>query len=251
MYNLNDIKLKEQLKKTRESRNISATQLGQLISKSKSTISKYESGKVIPDIITLIEICNVLDIDLNELIPQFEGVSVSVNHKKSTLFNTSKLYFYYYTQNHPVVSIAELINIKKLDATKVRFYNGVKSTSKYADKSSYYYEGKLTHDKTIGYINLENTNSQGTQYEKIQISFIIPWNYEFDKTFFFIMGLTPHSIPVIKKGIMSVNEIQNIHEYDHYLKISRDDLNKIKYNNAWILNDSNYDDLFFNDKTEF
>ena len=65
------------------------------------------------------------------------------------------------------------------------------------------------------------------------------------------MALTPHSISVIKKGIMSVNEISNIHEYDHYLKISKDDLNKIKYDNAWILNDSNYDDLFFNDKTEF
>ena len=50
---------------------------------------------------------------------------------------------------------------------------------------------------------------------------------------------------------MSVNEISNIHEYDHYLKISKDDLNKIKYDNAWILNNSNYDDLFFNDKTEF
>jgi len=60
------------------------------------------------------------------------------------------------------------------------------------------------------------------------------------------MALTPHSISVIKKGIMSVNEILNIHEYDHYLKISKDDLNKIKYDNAWILNDSNYDDLFFN-----
>lgn len=113
-------------------------------------------------------------------------------------------------------------------------------------KSSYYYEGKLTYDKTIGYINLENTNSQGTQYEKIQISFSIPWNNEIDKTFFFIMALTPHSIPVIKKGIISVSEISNIHEYDHYLKISKDDLNKIKYDNAWILNDSNYDDLFFN-----
>ena len=66
-----------------------------------------------------------------------------------------------------------------------------------------------------------------------------------------MMALTPYSIAVIKKGIMSVDEISNIHEYGHYLKISKDDLNKIKYDNAWILNDSNYDDLFFYDKTEF
>lgn len=249
MYNLEDIKLNEQIKKYRKRKNISATQLGKLISKSKSTISKYESGNVTPDAITLIEICNALDIDFDELIPQYEDNKIE--HNQTDLFNTSKLYFYYYTQNHLVLSIAELINIKNSDTTKIRFYNGVTSTNKYSDKSSYYYEGKLTCDKTIGYINLENINSQVTQYEKIQISFIIPWNKKFDKTFFFIMALTPHSIPIIKKGIMSVNEIPNIHEYDHCLKISKDDINKIKYNNAWILNDSNYDDFFFNDKTEF
>lgn len=249
MYNLDDIKLNEQIKKYRESRNISVTKLGKLISKSKSTISKYESGKVTPDVITLLEICNALNIDLNELIPQCERDNI--NHNQNNLFNTSKLYFYYYTQNHLVVSIAELINTENFDTTKIRFYNGVKSTSKYADKSSYYYEGKLTHDKTIGYINLENTNPQGTQYEKIQISFSIPWNTNIDKTFFFIIALTPHSIPVVKRGILSVKEMSDIHEYDHYLKISKDDLKKIKYDNAWILNDSNYDDLFFHDKTEF
>ena len=157
MYNLEDIKLNEQIRKYRKSRNISATQLGQLISKSKSTISKYESGKLIPDIITLIEICNILDIDLDELIPQCERNNI--NYKQNNLFNSPKLYFYYYTQNHLVVSIAELINSKKSDTTKVRFYNGVKSTSKYGNKSSYYYEGKLAYDKTIGYINFENTIS--------------------------------------------------------------------------------------------
>ena len=79
---------------------------------------------------------------------------------------------------------------------------------------------------------------------------MIPWNNKRNKTFFFILALTPHSIPVVKEGIMSISEVHNIHDYDNYLKISRDDLNKIKYNNAWILNDSNYDDLFFNKEEE-
>ena len=181
----------------------------------------------------------------------FQSIRNDINPIQNNLFRTSKLYFYYYTQNHLVTSIAELIDNKTENITKVRFYNGVKNIKKYADKSSYYYEGKLTYDKTVAYINLENINSQGTQYEKIQISFTIPWNDRVNKTFFFILALTPHSIPVIKKGIMSVSELSNIHDYDHYLKISKDDLNKIKYNNAWILNDSNYDDLFFNEETEF
>lgn len=243
MYDLDNINLSEQIKKYRESRNVSVTDLGKLISKSKSTISKYENGSVIPDILTILEICNALNIELNELIPICEKDNILPN--SANIYNISKLYFYYYTQNHLVTSIAELINNKDSNVTKVRFYNGIKNINKYADKSSYYYEGELTYDKTVGYINLKNINSQGTQYEKIQISFVIPWNNTRNKTFFFIFALTPHSMPVVKKGIMSINAINNIHDYDNYLKISKDELNKIKFNNAWILNDSNYDELFF------
>lgn len=249
MYNLKDINLNEQIKKYRESRNISITQLGKLISKSKSTVSKYESGKVIPDIFTLLEICNALNIDLNELFSQ-SAINNLMLSNRNTLFDTSNLYFYYYTQNHLVTSIAELIGSKDLNTTKIRYYNGIKNLNKYANSTSYYYEGELIHDQTIGYINLKNVNSQGTQYEKVQISFIIPWNNIVDKTFFFILGLTPNSIPVVKKGIMSTHKISNIEKYNNYLKISKNELNKIKYNNAWILKDSNYDDLFFNEEPE-
>lgn len=249
MYNFDIIKLNEKIKMYRESRNISVTYLGKLISKSKSTISKYESGAIVPDIITLLDICNALNIQISELLP------ISINETRvfnyDNIFNTSKIYFYYYTENHLVTSIAEIINNNNLNTPKVRFYNGVKNTNKYADKSSYYYEGELTYDRTIGYFSLKNINSQKIQYENVQISFTIPWNGKIDKTFFFIFALTPHSIPVVKKGILSIKEISNIHDYDKYLKISKDELNKIKYNNAWILNDSNYDDLFFNSRKEF
>jgi len=49
---------------------------------------------------------------------------------------------------------------------------------------------------------------------------------------------------------MSTHKISNIEKYNNYLKISKNELNKIKYNNAWILKDSNYDDLFFNEEPE-
>lgn len=249
MYNFNIVKLNERIKMYRESRNISLTYLGKLISKSKSTISKYESGTIIPDIMTLLDICNALNIQISELLPEATNEPTAFNY--FNIFDTSKVYFYYYTENHLVTSIAELIDNNASDTVKVRFYNGVKNTITYADKSSYYYEGELTYDKTIGYFNLKNTNSKEIQFENIQISFTIPWNGSIDKTFFFILALTPHSVPIVKKGILSTTEIQNIHDYDKYLRISKDDLNKIKYNNAWILNDSNYDDLFFHSKKEF
>lgn len=243
MYDLSNIMLGKLMKNYRESRNISVTQLAKMVSKSKSTISKYESGVITPDIVTLIEICNALNINLNDLLPQ--TINSNKNTTLNNLFKSSKLYFYYYTQDHLVTSVAELSMDSDVKNISVRFFNGIKDIKKYADKSSYYYEGSLIYDNTVGYINLENINAQGTQYEKIQISFIIPWNKNIDKTFFFIIALTPHSIPVVKKGIMSTTELPNALEYNNYLKISKEDIRKIKYHNAWILNDSNYDDLFF------
>ena len=130
MYNLEEIKLNEKIKKYRESRNISITKLGELICKSKSTVSKYENGDVLPDIVTILELCNVLNIELDELFPtqKQDNSTFSFNN----LFKESKIFFYYYTENHLVTSIAELVNNKNSNITKVKFYNGVKNTLKYA-----------------------------------------------------------------------------------------------------------------------
>lgn len=42
MYNLNSLNLGNNLKQIRETRNITITKLGELICKSKSTVSKHE-----------------------------------------------------------------------------------------------------------------------------------------------------------------------------------------------------------------
>lgn len=103
----------------------------------------------------------------------------------------------------------------------------------------------MTIDNNIGYINLENKYNQGTQFEKIQISFSIPWSTNNDKTLFFILALSPLSIPVVKKGIVSMSEIKEIKKYNDFIQISKKELQRIKENNSWILNESNYNDFFY------
>lgn len=240
MYNLNSLNLGNNLKQIRETRNITITKLGELICKSKSTVSKYESGDIIPDLYTLLEICNALNININQLCPELNQLN---NNNFPNISKASKLFFYYYTENKLVTSIAELYNYN--DKIKVKFYNGLKDIKKYADSSSYYYEGEMTIDNNIGYINLENKYNQGTQFEKIQISFSIPWSTNNDKTLFFILALTPLSIPVVKKGIVSMSEIKEINKYNDFIQISKKELQRIKENNSWILNESNYNDFFY------
>lgn len=240
MYNLDINKFGLNLKLYRISRNLTLESLGEKIHKTKATISKYEKGEIIPDILTILEICNALNISLSQLIPQNNNTQnlISINP-----FKTNVIYMYYYTEDRLITSVLEIIEDN--DELKVKYFNGIKNLKKYADDSSYKYEGILQCDKTVGYINLINLDSQNIQLEKLQISFNIPWSKKFDITNFYILGLTPNSIPIVKKGILSVTPINKFENLKDDLKISKDELIKIKHDNGWILENKNYNHFFY------
>ena len=240
MYNLKSNQFYKLLSKYRKSRGLTLENLGNLIGKTKATISKYENGEIIPDIITILEICNCLNINLSKLF-------TVENNNHSCLFNnpfhTDKLYLYYYTESILITSIMELKHVN--NTILISLYNGVKNITQYANETAYYYEGIMECDKTIGYMNLYNSTSQKTQLEKIQISFSIPWSKNVEITSFFLLGITPNSIPIVKKGILSVNPIDDIETYNSELLIQKEDLENIKKNNSWILENKNYSNFFF------
>ncbi len=240
MYNIDINKFGLNLKLYRISRKLTLESLGEKIHKTKATISKYEKGEIIPDIITILEICNALEISVSQLFPKNNNSKKFINKNP---FKTNLLYMYYYTEDRFITSILEIFE----DNTEIRvkYFNGVKDILKYADKSSYTYEGILESDKTVGYINLINVDSQNTQLEKIQISFNIPWSNNFEITNFYILGLTPNSIPIVKKGIISTSHLNNFDNFKNDLKLSKDELIKIQHDNGWILENKNYAHFFY------
>ena len=136
MYNLEISNFQKNLNKYRKSRGLTLQALGNYIGKTKATVSKYEKGEIIPDIITILEICNTLDINLSQLFP-IEHSSMPITHSFNP-FNTNKLYLYYYTENILVTSILEIEDIN--DTLYVKFFNGIKNIYKYANTAFYYYE---------------------------------------------------------------------------------------------------------------
>ena len=236
MYNLDISVLGKNLKYYRKLRDFTLDELGNEIHKSKATVSKYEKGEIIPDILTVLEICNVLNVNLSQIFP----ITVqSPNNSMTNPFHCDKLYLYYYTENKLIMSILELQIEENSILTK--FYNGVKNINHYKTDSCYYYEGILQSDRIIGYINLHNPSSQEFQLENIQISFTIPWSKKFQITNFFILGLTPNALPIVKKGIMSTSPIKNLTPFKDYLRITKSDLSNIQKDNGWILSNNNYD----------
>ena len=56
------------LRKIRRARGMTQEQLGQIIGVQKSAVSKYEKGRVKPDISRLLELCRILDVTPQELL---------------------------------------------------------------------------------------------------------------------------------------------------------------------------------------
>lgn len=239
MYELNNKLIAENIKFYRKTRNITMKQLGEIIGKTKATVSKYENGEITPDIITILEICNALNISISQLFPTEEILQVNANNP----FSSNIIYMYYFTGDLLITSIIELI--ENNNEIKVKCYNGVKDIKKYAENNSYSYEGVLTCDKTVGYIDLLNTSTRGDLFEKVQIVFSIPWSTKFEITNFFIMGLTPNANPIVKKGILSTHPITNFENFNDDLKITEEEVKEIKRNNNWILSNKNYNHFYY------
>lgn len=238
MYDLNVATLGKNLKHYRKLRDFTLDELGEKIHKSKATISKYEKNEIIPDIITVLELCNSLNINLSQLFP-FSTSNLNSNPVTVNPFHSDKVYLYYYTENKLIMSVLELQTEENSILTKL--YNGVKNINHYKTDSCYYYEGTLKSDKIIGYINLVNPSYTENLLENIQISFSIPWSKKFQITSFFILGLTPNSLPVVKKGIMSTFPIKNLTPYKNDLHITKSDISSLQKDNCWILSNKNYD----------
>jgi Predicted transcription factor, homolog of eukaryotic MBF1 len=58
----------QQLVKIRHQRNLSQDQLASKLFVSRQAISKWEQGETTPDLQTLVQLTDILDVDLNELV---------------------------------------------------------------------------------------------------------------------------------------------------------------------------------------
>ena len=69
IYKINDINIGEKLQYYRKLKNKTLLDVGNYIHRLKATVSKYENNQIIPDSITLLELCNCLDIPITDFFP--------------------------------------------------------------------------------------------------------------------------------------------------------------------------------------
>lgn len=235
MYNLSNINIGNKIKEIRLSRGLSLEALGKKICKTKATISKYEKNEISLDVFTLLEICNALHCSVSNII--HENNENSNIDSMTNPFNCDKLYVYYITGKKLITSVIELS--LQNGKTFVKLYNAVKDDNKYASNYSYVYSGELMRSNTLVYIALSN-NFQNSQLENVNITVNFPWSDNTNIFSAFISAITPNSLPVVKKCIISKNIINNITDYESDLLITNSELKSISENNAWILENHNH-----------
>ena len=202
MYNLNE-NIGKRIMEYRKLLKMTQEDLANKIGKSRPTVNKYELGTIIPDIETVLCICNALDIKIEQLCnyTELDGPEKNMNP-----FHTDVIYLYYISYNNLIESRIEIS--KGIGQTKVIMYNAItKDENDYA----YKYIGDLEVSNKIAYINL--TGKDEGRYEKVQI--MIDLRLTAHGTYGgSIMGTAKNNNACVKKCMFTTKKLVNKEEYD-------------------------------------
>lgn len=226
MYDTNMEHLGKKIKYFRKSKNISTEELGNIIGKSKTTIVRYENNEILPDILTTLEICNALSIDLNDLCDSsLHSLEKDINKNP---FNSNLLYLYYISKNGIIISSIEITQTKKTNYVLMK--NGL---TKKGYKQEY--TGVLESNYNTAFICLTNAISN-PGLDKFQIE--IDLHSKVDNKYYGIfLGISDNTHkPTARKCILTdklITSINGLTSLFEELKITSEDSKDMLETKYW------------------
>jgi len=204
MYNLDSYKIGKMIREARKSKGLSVEELANKICKSITTMYKYERDEVIPDLVTILEICNVLELNINDLTIQDR---IEVNRETSiNPFPTDTLYIYYLGFG----SLAEY-------RLKITPENGVMKVEFLLGDDQVYYVGTIESNSDLAFISLKNYYAVNQCFEKLLLTINMKFCIDGMNTGVILALREEVNQPVIKKIILSRKRI-NENEKDEIIK---------------------------------
>ncbi|MBR3512745.1 MAG: helix-turn-helix transcriptional regulator [Clostridia bacterium] len=231
MYDLNLFNLGEKIRNLRKKNNLSLEEFGKKIGKSKPTIYKYEENDIVPDIYTLLCICNIFEVSISDF---FEFKSISSDNTKSiNPFGTNTLFLYYKGFNKKLV--ISTITVEELDSVQKVVFKNSKKNKDLNQSFVNEYIGSLEADKQIAYFNLKNDPTSNSRFEKIQIIIDLKHCIN-DKYIGSINATTDSNQPTFRKCILTKEKVfdrDEINQIFDDLEITENELKLIKENSFW------------------
>ena len=229
-------KIGKRIRSFRKKRGLTLKELGLLINKSESTISKYEKGEISIDMETFYEISEALNVQVTQLIYLPNTVKeLAEQDMKPTFFeDLSIIYSYLFDgrSNQIIKSIIEVLpsSIKE-EGHNVYMYMNFKDYNDYQNCETTF-KGTMTHHDAITNIQLINVDTDMEQANaKILASYL---NSETKWGLF--NGLSSRPImPIAVKMLFSKKILSENDILLNELKVSREDIRTLKLFNMLVV----------------
>ncbi len=240
MYDTNISNIGEKIKSYRKVKNMSIEELGNIIGKSKTTIVRYENNEIVLDILTAIEICNALNIHLDDLFDITTDNSTDINILTNP-FNSNQLYLYYISKNGLIISSIEIIQTNHINHVLMK--NAIKG-NKYKQE----YTGVLECSYNTAFICLTNAiNNPGLDKFQIEIDL---HSKESNKYYGIFLGVSDNTHrPTARKCILTdtlITSFECLSNLFEELKISNREAQDMLLTKYWDMKSNNIVDYVVN-----
>lgn len=219
-----------QIKIFRKIKKMTIDDLAKMINKSKSTVSKYESGEIAIDIVTLFDISKALNINIMNLIDyeENEKSEVEPNH----LWQADKLYMYMQSGKKNYCSLIQLRTDESKKKTIATLYHKVDNINDLKNCECIYQGNMNRHDNILNF-NLTNTLYDS---ESVLINFFIPMK-KVTTIAGLISGLEGASLrPSSYKVVLSKNLLA-VEEQKELLQLSKEVIKRLKNEHVFRVDD--------------
>ncbi len=215
----------------RRMRNMSIEELAGIICKSKASVSKYERGDIILDIVTLYDIAEALKIHVEQLLPSgTERTIISTNGKKPAFFNgVSQFYSYLFDGrlNQIIRCVFDVLSESEDSKYKIMMYMNFKDYKNYQNCENTYW-GYIEHYDALTNILMRN---QDTPMEHVTASILASF-LDSDTKWGLFFGISSRPMmPISVKMLFSKRPLKEDEALIKQLKISREDIRLLKLYN--------------------
>ncbi|WP_352407261.1 helix-turn-helix domain-containing protein [Acetoanaerobium noterae] len=226
-----NVEIGKKIRNFRKNQKMTIEELAKLINKSKATVSKYEKGEIIIDIVTLYEIADVLQLHVEQLLYCRPKRTVFSTSNTSPAFFNGLSQFYSYVfdgrTNQIMKSVFDVISEVGETQFKVMMYMNVKDYTNYQNCENTYW-GYIEHFDALTNIDMRNHD---TSMEQIKINILASF-LDSDTKWGLFSGISSRPMmPVALKMLFSKKILRENEILIKQLKISKEDIRLLKLYN--------------------
>jgi len=225
------IEIGKRIRNFRKAKKMTIQELADQIYKSKATVSKYEKGEIVIDIVTLYNVAKALGIHVEQLLYcEPSRVESQIDGKKPAFFQgASQFYSYIYDgrTNKLIRCVIDVLSETEENSYKVMLYMNIDSYENY-QKCENAYWGYIEHYDVLTNIILRN---QATPMEQITISVLASF-LDSPTKWGLMFGISSRPVmPIAAKMLLSKKPLKEDQGLIDQLTISKEDIRIMKMYN--------------------